>query len=328
MRKLGIFLSVALLGALLLPGVTLAKQPKEVQIVYILKDLVNPFFVEMKWGGYAAAKEHGVKYTCLAPERYSVENQIRIMEDAIQQKVDGIVIVPIDGKGIVSAIERANAAGIPVFNCNTRAAGGKVVGFAGIDHVALGRAVGEFTVKKLGGKGDIIILEGTTGASSARERLQGMHDILDKYPGIKILASNTAKYNRQMGMKVTEDLLVRFPKVDAILAANDSMALGAKEAVKDARRLKEMIIVGIDANPEALSAIEAGEMTATINGGAFDQGFVATDLLCKFLLKGEKPPADTKVRTGKGEAITKENIAEYRKFKNDLFKKYGLKPMY
>jgi ribose transport system substrate-binding protein len=328
MRKLVIILSIVFLGSFLMSGKVLAKDPGDIHVVYIVKDLVNPFFVEMKWGGFAAAKQYGVKYTCLAPERYSVENQIRIMEDAIQQKVDGIVIVPIDGKGIVSAIERANAAGIPVFNCNTKAEGGKVIGFAGIDHVALGRAVGEFTVKKLGGKGNIIILEGTTGASSAQERLQGMHEILDKYPGIKILASSTAKYNRQMGMKVTEDLLVRFPKVDAILAANDTMALGAKEAAKDARRLKDMIIVGIDANPEALAAVEAGEMTATINGGAFDQGFVATDLLCKYLIKGEKPPADTKVRTGKGEAITKENIAEYRKFKNDLFKKYGLKPMY
>jgi len=313
---------------LLFGGASFAKDPKDMQIVYIVKDLVNPFFVEMKWGGFAAAKEYGVQYTALAPERYSVENQIRIMEDAIQKKVDAIVIVPIDGKGIVSAIERANKAGIPVFNCNTKAAGGETIGFAGIDHVMLGRAVGEFTVKKLNGKGQIVILEGTTGASSAQERLQGMHEVLDKYPDIKILASTTAKYNRQMGMKVTEDLLVRFPEIDAILAANDTMALGAKEAAKDARRLEKIAIIGIDANPEALAAVEAGEMAATINGGAFDQGYVATDLTCRYLIKGEKPPADTKVRTGKGEAVTQANIAEYRQFKNDLFKKYGLEPMY
>jgi ribose transport system substrate-binding protein len=328
MKRIMSIMCIVLIGILLCVGNSFAKDPKDMQIVYIVKDLVNPFFVEMKWGGFAAAKEHGVQYTCLAPERYSVENQIRIMEDAIQKKVDAIVIVPIDGKGIVSAIERANKAGIPVFNCNTRAAGGEVIGFAGIDHVALGRAVGEFTVKKLNGKGQIVILEGTTGASSAQERLQGMHEVLDKYAEIKILASTTAKYNRQMGMKVTEDLLVRFPKIDAILAANDSMALGAKEAANDAKRLKDMFIIGIDANPEALSAVEAGELTATINGGAFDQGFVATDLTCRYLISQQAPPADTKVRTGKGEAVTKENIVEYRKFKNDLFEKYGLKPMY
>jgi ribose transport system substrate-binding protein len=313
---------------LLLGGASYAKDPKDMQVVYIVKDLVNPFFVEMKWGGFAAAKEAGVQYTALAPERYSVENQIRIMEDAIQKKVDAIIIVPIDGKGIVSAIERANKNGIPVFNCNTKAAGGETIGFAGIDHVMLGRAVGEFTVKKLNGKGQIVILEGTTGASSAQERLQGMHEVLDKHPDIKILGSTTAKYNRQMGMKVTEDLLVRFPKIDAILAANDSMALGAKEAAKDARRLKDIAIIGIDANPEALAAVEAGEMAATINGGAFDQGYVATQLTCNYLIKGEKPPANTRVRTGKGEAVTKANIVEYRQFKNDLFKKYGLEPMY
>jgi len=328
MKRIMSVMSIVLIVIFLCGWNAFAKDPKDMHIVYIVKDLVNPFFVEMKWGGYAAAKQYGVQYTCLAPERYSVENQIRIMEDAIQQKVDAIIIVPIDGKGIVSAIERANKAGIPVFNCNTKAAGGQVIGFAGIDHVALGEAVGEFTVKKLNGKGQIVILEGTTGASSAQERLQGMHAVLDKYPDIKILASTTAKYNRQMGMKVTEDLLVRFPQIDAILAANDSMALGAKEAAKDAKRLSDMYIIGIDANPEALAAVENGEMTATINGGAFDQGFVATDLTCRYLINNEKPPEDTKVRTGKGEAVTKENIEEYRKFKNDLFKKYGLEPMY
>ena len=86
MRKLAIVLSIALLGTFLFSGTVLAKDPKDVQIVYIVKDLVNPFFVEMKWGGAAAALEHGVKYTCLAPERYSVETRFALWKTPSSRK--------------------------------------------------------------------------------------------------------------------------------------------------------------------------------------------------------------------------------------------------
>src|SRR4030067_2996262 len=100
-----------------------------------------------------------MQYTCLAPEKYSVDNQIRIMEDLVQKKVDAIVLIPIDGKGIVSGIERANKGGVPVFICNTRAEGGETLGFAGIDHRIMGKTLGEYVGAKLKGKGQIVILE-------------------------------------------------------------------------------------------------------------------------------------------------------------------------
>jgi ribose transport system substrate-binding protein len=229
---------LALVGVVALAGVALAaKDPKDVHVALVVKDLTNRFFVEMKWGGESAGKQHGIQVTVLAPEKYAVDNQIRIMEDLIQKKVDAIVIVPIDGAGIVSGIERANKARIPVFNLNTLATGGEVIGFAGIDHVQLGRIQGQWAVDTLKGKGNVVILEGTTGASSAIERQQGVTEVLKKAPGMKILASTTAKYNRQQAMKVMEDLLTRFPEIDMVLCANDAMALGAKEAIKDARRM-------------------------------------------------------------------------------------------
>jgi len=189
---------LALVAVAALSGAALAaKAPGDVHVALVVKDLTNRFFVEMKWGGEAAGKQHGIKVTVLAPEKYAVDNQIRIMEDLIQKKVDAIVIVPIDGAGIVSGIERANKARIPVFNLNTLATGGEVIGFAGIDHVQLGRIQGQWAVDKLKGKGNVVILEGTTGASSAIERQQGVTEELKKSPGGKVLASTTAKYNRQ-----------------------------------------------------------------------------------------------------------------------------------
>ena len=287
------------------------KKPEDVHVVLVVKDLNNPFFVDMKRGGEVAAAKYGVKYTCLAPDKYSVEGQIRIMEDLVQQNVDGIVIVPIDGAGIVSGIERANQANIPVFNCNTIALGGKVIGFAGIDHIALGEALGKFAVDSTGGKGKIVIIEGTTGASTAQDRLVGVHNIIDKYPGIEVLASTTAQYNRQTAMRVMEDLLVRFPEIDVVLCMNDAMALGAKEAIKDAKRMG-IKVAGVDAIPEAVAAIEADEMAATVDSDGYSQAYVSIELLIRYLLNGEMPPADTKIGTGKAVAITKTNLEQFK----------------
>jgi len=303
------------------------KAAKDMQVVMIVKDLVNPAFIEMKWGGFAATKEHGMQYTCLAPEKYSVDNQIRIMEDLVQKKVDAIVLIPIDGKGIVSGIERANKGGVPVFICNTRAEGGETLGFAGIDHRIMGKTLGEYVGAKLKGKGQIVILEGTTGASTAIERLEGVREALKKHPDIKILASTTAKYNRQLGMKVMEDLLIRFPKIDAVIGINDAMGLGAKEAVKDAKRMQEMFIVGMDAMPEALDAVRSGELMATVDANNFWQGFVSTDLTCKYLLSKQMPAKETKIGSGIPEVITKENLERFINFKAERYKKYGLKPI-
>ncbi len=315
MKKVLIMLGILIAAA----GMCFAAAEKESaesdvpHVVLIVKDLTNPFFVDMKVGGQAAADAYGVEYTCLAPEKYSVENQIRIMEDLVEQKVDGIVIVPIDGKGIVSGIERANEADIPVMNCNTLAAGGDIIGFAGIDHVSMGVAMGEYFAEKLNGEGKIVIIEGTSGASTSIDRIVGIHSVIDDYPGIEVLASTTAQYNRQQGMQVMEDLLTRFPVIDAALCVNDAMALGAKEAVLDARR--DVMIGGIDAIPEALAAIESGEMECTVDSNGYGQAYVAVELLIKYLLEGEMPPEETKIGTGEAYAISADNLAEFKAMK-------------
>jgi ribose transport system substrate-binding protein len=322
MKRCAWVVVAALVAVVALSGAAAAKDAKDTHVALVVKDLTNRFFVEMKWGGEAAGKQHGIKVTVLAPEKYAVDNQIRVMEDLIQKKVDAIVIVPIDGAGIVSGIERANKAKIPVFNLNTLATGGEVIGFAGIDHVALGRIQAQWAVDTFKGKANVVVLEGTAGASSAIERQQGVMEVLKKAPGMKILTSTTAKYNRQQAMKVMEDVLTRFPEIDVVLCANDAMALGAKEAIRDARR--KMAVVGIDAIPEALEAVAKGEMAGTVDSNGFDQGFVAVDLTAKYLLKDQKPPKDSKVGSGMAAVITKENAAGFEKAKAEKFKKFGI----
>ena len=315
MKKCVIFLLVSVLAAgLVFAGGqkdSTAEKSGKKQIAMVVKDMTNPFFLDMKEGGANACKKYGVEFTCLAPEKYAVELQIRIMEDMIQKKVDALVVCPIDGNGIISGVERANAAGIPVMGCNTQILGGKILGFAGIDHISSGKALGAYFAHKLNGKGDVVIIEGTTGASSSQEMLQGIHLEIDKYPGIKVLASTTAKYNRETAMKVMEDLLTRFSKIDAVLCMNDVMALGAKEAVREAKRT--IMVGGINALPEALEAVKKGELEVTVDSSGYIQGYVATELACKYLISGEKPPAETKIGVGEAQAISKANLDQFMK---------------
>jgi ribose transport system substrate-binding protein len=311
MKRFILLVSFLAVGMTFVSGQTAAKSAsgKKYNVVLIVKDMTNPFFVDMKEGGAAAAKKYGVEFTCLAPEKYTVDRQIQIMEDMIEKKVDAIVIAPIDSNGIISGVERANAAKIPVMACNTMILGGEILGFAGIDEISSGRSLGEYFTKRLNGKGNIVILEGTTGASSAQAYLQGVHDMIDKYPGIKVLASTTAKYNREMGMKVMEDLLTRFPDIDAALCMNDTMALGAKEAVQEAKR--KVMIGGINALPETLEAVRKGEVEVTVDASGYAQGYLATELTCKYLLTGVKPPASTRI--GNSIAVSAANLDQFLK---------------
>lgn len=304
--------------------VNAAKNPKDIFIVHVTKELSNPFFVECKWGGQAAANKHGVRYECLAPEKYSVENQIRLMEDLIQRKVDAIVLNPIDGKGIIPGIKQANKAGIPVVVVDTKAEGGDLLAYVTISNILMGKAMAQSVVDKFKGKAQVIILEGTTGASSAQDRQTGIMEVFKKHKGIKILQSTTARYDRQTAMRVMEDLLVRFPKIDAVVAHNDMMALGAIEAIKEAGRMKEIAVIGSDAIPEALSSIKRGELYGSADGKAFDMLFTAVDLTCNYLINGVVPPKDTIYLQEMPTVITTKNIEEWNNYRINEYKKYGL----
>lgn len=301
------------------------KNPKDIVIAYVTKELTNPFFVESKWGGNAAANKHGVQYVCLAPEKYSVENQIRIIEDLIQRKVDAIIINPIDGKGIIPGIMQANRAGIPVMGVDTKPEGGDLVGFVTIDNVLMGRVLAQAVVDEFDGKAKVIILEGTTGASSAQERQQGIMEVFGKHPGIEILQSTTARYDRQTAMRVMENLLVRFPEIDAVVAHNDVMALGAIEAIKEARRMDEISLIGSDAIPEALASVSKGELYGTVEGKGFEEVFAAVDLVCEYLINGVTIPEGTIYLQDTLTVINKDNVSRWGEYRENLYGQYGLK---
>lgn len=233
--------------------------------------------------------------------------QLDQIDNLIAQKVNAIVVVPVDYEGIVPGVEKANQAGIPIIALGIQSAGGKYT-FVGSKNIDAGRMQGEYMKAHLPKDAKILYLQGTPGLYHSQERLKGFEETLGR-PDVKILANLSGNYDRAEGMKVTEDWIQSFPKFDAIIAANDQMALGALEALKGSDRLKGVMIAGVDGVPDALKAIKAGEMSQTIFQNAGGQAKAAFEVV-EAIKKGEQPPAEKLVPF---ESITKDNVDQYMK---------------
>lgn len=302
--------AVVILAAMLTMGMMSVAGAKTYNVVLVLKNFVNPVWLDMQRGGEAAAKELGINIKTLAPLKAdNNEEQVKAIEDAIIQKVDAIVVVPSDSNGIIPAIEKANKAGIPVINVNTKANGGKCETFVAVENYDAAFMVAEAMGAKLNGKGTVIVLEGVPGAQSAIDLDAGTKAALKKYPGIEIVTSQTAKFQRAEAMKVMENLLQRFPNVSAVLAANDEMALGAVEAIDAIGKTGKILVSGLDANADAVKAIAAGKMTISCDKRSYQQGYEGVKAAVKFL-NGEKLPARVVIQTN---VVDSSNIANYVK---------------
>jgi ribose transport system substrate-binding protein len=226
----------------------------------------------MHEGAKIVAEEKGFDLIYLAPTKpYNLEEQTRLVDDLIEKKVDGIVLVPVDSAGIVPAIERANAAGIPVALANQAATGGDTITLAAIENYDAMTLVAEWVAEKLGHEGKVVFMEGPPGNQTPMDRLRALNDVFGKYEKMEILASQNANSQRAEGMQLMENWLQMFPEIDAVLCINDEMALGAIEALDAAGRLEETLVAGFDANNDALKAVYDGRMAVTCDQQPFRQ---------------------------------------------------------
>jgi len=265
-------------------GITFAAK---ITIGYAARNLFNPYWIAVEKGIKDAAKKYGVD-VILYDARNDPATQRNNVEDLIQAKVDVILITSIvtGSRDSGAAADEAVKAGIPVIGVDTSCGSPRVAVTIRTDNVLGGRLAGEYIAKVLNGKGKVIVLEGPAGDTNSALRVGGFMEVIKKYPGIKVLASQPADWSREKGLRVMENLLQAFPDVDAVFAANDEMALGAIEALKAARKLKSTIVVGFDATPDALKSIKRGEMSATIQQHPYEEGYMAVEIALK-ILKGE-----------------------------------------
>jgi ribose transport system substrate-binding protein len=211
------------------------------------------FYQDLKRGLQQAADSLGVGLRIVAGE-WDLARQTSQVQNFITQGVDAIVIAPVDSRGIVSAVEEANRAGIPVFTADIAAASGGVVSHIASDNVQGGRLAGEYLARRLNGRGKVAILDQPT-VMSVVDRVRGFREAIAAYPGITIVAAPAVERGiREVAKQKTDNLLQAHPDLAGIFGSNDDCALGALASVRAAGRAG-LVIVGYDAIPEARTAI-------------------------------------------------------------------------
>ncbi|SHL16080.1 ribose transport system substrate-binding protein [Fibrobacter sp. UWH6] len=221
--------------------------------------LNNPFFVTLVEGAKKTAAELKLALT-VVDAGDNVSKQVSDIEDLISKNVSILIVNAVDSDALTGAVKVAKSKGVKVISVDRAINGVEVDCQIASDNVAGAELATQYIVDKLGEGVITAELQGTLGSSAAIDRGKGFHNIADKK--LKVAASQTANFNRTEGMSVMENMLQANGKIAAVFAANDEMALGAVEASSGAG--KKVMVVGFDATDDAVEAIKAGRMAATI----------------------------------------------------------------
>lgn len=235
--------------------------------------------------------------------------QLSQVEELISQKVDVIVLNPVDINEIKSITDKANAAKVPIINLNEPFVNQSDLEcyYIGSDSKQLGTLEMEYLAKKINYKGNVAIITGKMGQESQRLRTEAYHEVLAKYPDIKIVAEQTADYNRARSMALMENLLESGEEIDAVACNSDEMAIGALMAIESAGKLGKIAVGGIDATPDALDYLKSGKLAVTVFQDEPGLAQCAIETAIK-LARGEKTEKTILLQN---ELVTPENVEQY-----------------
>ncbi len=216
--------------------------PQEHYTFGLMLSAMTPYFATIKSGAEAEAKKLGVQLLVEDGNNNSITQSNQI-DTLIARKVNLLLINPTDAKALVPAIEKANAAHIPVIYIDRKADGGHAIAYFASDNKQAGAQACQYLAKQLHGKGNLFMLLGISGASATNERTAGCESVLQKYPDIKVVARQSGGFSREGGLTVMRDVLIANPKLNAVYSENGEMAIGAMRAAEAANRLQGLNIV-------------------------------------------------------------------------------------
>lgn len=283
----------------------------KVKIAYIVKAKTDEFWTTMEKGAYAYAETNGVELAFQAPEKETdVEKQVQMVENAITKGFDAIILSAADSKSLIPAIIKANDADIPVILVNDTideealaAEGGKVATYVGIDQYEAAALAGKYAAENLT-DAKILYLEGISGVAAHEDRLNGF---ADQVPDFDIVASQTAKCDRNEGFNVMQNVLSASPEVNVVWAINAEMGQGAVQAIEQSGHSGEIKVFDFDASSDDIAAIKAGTLEGSVAQFPDLQAEAAIQA-CLDILDGKTLEAHTKT---KAELITKETVEEF-----------------
>ncbi|MET9517326.1 substrate-binding domain-containing protein [Streptomyces sp. NPDC002994] len=270
-----------------------------------LSTLNNPFFVQMKEGAQAEAKDAGIDLT-VTDAQNDASQQANQLQNFTGEGVKSIIVNPVDSDAVGPAVRAANKADIPVVAADRGVNKADTATLVASDNVAGGKLAAKTLAEKLGGKGEIVVLQGTAGTSASRERGKGFAEGLKAYPGIKVVATQPADFDRTKGLDVMTNLLQSNPGISGVFAENDEMALGAVKAL-GSKAGKSVDVVGFDGTPDGLKAVESGTLYASVAQQPKELGKIAVRSAVK-AAQGKKVDSMVKVPV---KVVTKKNVADF-----------------
>ena len=285
------------------------------KIAYVLKTTnpQSPYTLRVKDGAIAAGEQLGVDVQIFTtgkegPVPEFVEDQIKEILKVIDQgDFDGMVIAPAESVRVAPVIERAIAAGIPTIAMDTPVNTDRILSYVKFDNFAVGKAIGEWVVEQLGGSGKVVILNGPLEQQNAVDRRDGFLDGL-KSGNIEVLAMESASWELAAAQEITRRWLAEFSEIDALISANDRMAIGAIEEIAAANR-QGILVTGLDAVEAGLQAIQQGQLALTVDQRPETQALLAVKMLVLHLEGQQTFPAITPVPDIP--LVTAENVEDY-----------------
>lgn len=292
--------SATLTQAAPLPA-TRPAEPGGPQVTLVMKTLTNPFFVDMERGARRAAAETGASLQVrAAAQETSIDQQIELVEAAIRERTDAIVIAPGDSAALIPVLRKARDAGIrlvvidnPLDPVLADRAGLGDVPLVTVDNERGAALAAGYAAATLEGPVDALLVEGIRGAANAEARRRGARQALAAHPNVHIVASETANWQIDEAWELARRMFTRWPDLRLVVCANDMMALGVIRYLKDAGR-SDVRVTGYDALPEAREALAQGRLYATVDQRAAEQGELGVRYALR-ALAGETLPARTVV---------------------------------
>src|SRR5450756_1475188 len=269
-----VLLAAVILASIALAATRARAADAKFTIAVFTKNTTNPAYAAFRFAADQVARAAGARIVHYVPKKPdNVDEQIEMVEQVLKDRPDAVVFIPVDDVAMIDSVKKLNAAKIPVVLASNPLPG-DFVSYVGADDFEIGYRQARYLFDRLGGKGRIVIIEGTPAAPTNRERVRGYRHAFAEFPGIEVLGSGTGHYQQPDAGRVMAKFLADYPQIDAVLSANDGMALGALEALKDAGRTS--VVIGINGILPAVKLIESGAILASVDFNMFKIGCTAT----------------------------------------------------
>lgn len=281
----------------------------EINVTFCISHMTNAWAIEASESMQAAAKENGVNLTVVEAEQ-DINKQVSQIESAVSQKMDAIIIEPVSTDGVLAAVSSAEEAGVPVIVYNQNISDpSRATAFVGVSNEELGKMEMDRALADIGGKGNIALLLGPRGSEGQLGRSSGYEKALKENPDVKVAFEEEAAWTTEDALKLVENWLQTGTELAAVVSQNDNMALGAIKAIEDKNLQDSIKVYGMDAVPDALTAVKEGRLTLSVSQSTSSQSEEAIKAAVK-LANGETIDKEILVTP---EIIDSENVDNFLK---------------